>query len=174
MMPSRQQAFSLIEAIVTLAILGTLIGIAIPSLSSTIQSSQQTTQVNQMVSALNYARTKAITSRRMVSLCAGNTSCSNSTRWQEQILIFSDGNRDGLLNQSDTLLSMVSLAENYSWNWSNFRNQKHMSYKPDGTTHSLNGTFTLCLQDDPTRAVAINASGRARLATPKKANACAD
>lgn len=168
-----QQAFSLIEALVTLALLSTLASIAIPSLSSTIQGSRQTTQTNQLIGALNYARSKAITNRGMVSLCAGNASCSNSTRWQQQILIFSDANRDGLLNPEDTLLVVVSLAENYSWNWSNFRNQNHMSYKPDGTTHSLNGTFTLCLQGQPTRAVAINTSGRARLATPSTINACA-
>ena len=172
MMSYKQQAFSLIEALVTLTVLSTLVSIAIPSLSNIIQSSRQTTQTNQLIGALNYARAKAITSRRMVSLCAGNTSCSNSTRWQQQILIFSDVNRDGLLNPEDTLLVVVSLAENYSWNWSNFRNQNHMSYKPDGTTHSLNGTFTLCLRDQSTRAVAVNTSGRARLAIPSTINAC--
>jgi type IV fimbrial biogenesis protein FimT len=171
---SQLRAFSLIETLVALTVLSSLISIAIPSLSSIIQSSRQTTQTNQLIGALNYARSAAIANREMVSLCAGNTNCSHSTRWREKILIFRDLNRDGQLNQGDTLLVVASLAENYSWNWSNFRNQNHMSYKPDGTTHSLNGTFTLCLQDHPTRAVVINAAGRARLSSPKKASTCAN
>lgn len=169
---SQQRAFSLIEILITLIITSIVFSIATPSLSSAIQSSKQTIHTNQMIGALNYARNKAITSKRMVSLCAGSTSCNNATQWEQQIIIFIDINQDGQFNQTDTLLNTLYLDEIYSWHWSNFRNQKHMSYKPDGTTHSLNGTFTLCMQHLPTRSIVINTSGRARIAAPTNANAC--
>ena len=173
MTPNQQSAFSLIETLIILIISSILLSIAMPSLSSSIQRTQQMTHTNQMIGALNYAREKAITSKRMVSLCAGNTSCDNTTRWEQQIIIFINTNQDGEFNQTDILLNTLYLDKTYSWYWSNFRNQKQMSYKPDGTTHSLNGTFTLCQHHLPTRVIVLNTSGRARIAAPSNANACA-
>lgn len=172
MTPNQQHAFSFIEMLITLIILSILLSIAFPSLSSAIQSTQQTTHANQMIGALNYARTKAITSKRMVSLCAGGASCNRERRWKQQIIIFIDLNQDGQLNHEDVLLNVISISDKYSWHWGNFRNKPYMSYKPDGTTHSLNGTFTLCQLDLAARAVAINTAGRARLATPKNPHIC--
>lgn len=172
MLPTRQQAFSLIELLTTLVVLGILLSIALPSLSTHIQHSRQTTQVNLMLGALYYARAKAITSRTMVSLCAGDSSCGDSTRWHQQILIFSDTNRDGHFDEGDSLLHVASLAENYSWNWSNFRNQKHMSFKANGATHALNGTFTLCQNTQAIKRVVINLSGRAKLEPPTDSLHC--
>lgn len=172
MTPSRLQAFSLLELLVTLAVAGTLLSIAVPSFSAYLEQNRQTAHVNQMLGAINYARATAITAGTTVSLCAGDGACDNSRRWQDQILIFTDANRNGQLDGSDTLLRINALASDYSWDWSNFRRQKHMSFKSDGTTLSLNGTFTLCQHAQDARRVVINLSGRARSDKPTDEARC--
>lgn len=161
--PDQQKAFSLAELLVVIVVLGIVLSIATPSFNAFIQHNRQTTHVNQMIDLLNYARAEAVTRRTMVSLCSGDASCGSATYWQHQILIFNDTNRNGQFDIGDALLRIALLDENHRWHWSNFRNQKHMSYKPDGTTHSLNGTFTLCQNAQPMRSITLNTSGRARL-----------
>lgn len=168
----RQQAFSLIETLTTLLVLGILLSIATPGLSAYLQNAQQKTQLNQLISALHYARSKAITSGGMVTLCAGDAQCSGSKRWQQQLLLFADGNHNGQLDLGDELYRLEPVAANYSWDWSNFRNQNHMTYKPDGTTHSLNGTFTLCHGGQAKQAVVVNPTGRARLSATTTSERC--
>lgn len=172
MMPFRYRALSLIEVLVCLVILSILLSLAAPSFNTFIQHGRRVTHVNQMLAMLSFARSKAITSRAMISLCAGEAGCSNSSHWKKQILVFGDANQNGLLDGNESVLKTDPIEEGYSWSWSNFRNQHHMSFKANGTTHSLNGTFTLCEHAEPVRNIVINAAGRARLATPSSSAPC--
>ncbi|WP_439859696.1 GspH/FimT family pseudopilin [Pseudomonas sp. MBLB4136] len=172
MSPYRLQAFSLMELLVSIALTAILLSIAAPSFSAYLQQSRQTAHINQMLAALNYARNRAISGAMPVSLCAGTSSCNGSRRWQEQLLIFIDVNLNGQLDGSDTLLQMEPLVTNYTWDWSNFRNQKHLSFKVDGTTHALNGTLTLCENTRPAARIVINLAGRARIDRAASNNLC--
>lgn len=167
MNPSHTRGFSLTEALVCLLTLSVLLSIATTSFGTVIQQQRYQTATNDMLNALNYARSKAITHKNKVSLCAGQADCDNSHRWQKQILIFSDLNGNGQIDTDDTLLKTSDLDASISWNWSNFRNMPHLTFRPNGATHSLNGTLTLC---QASQAIKINRAGRSRpvTATPKE------
>lgn len=169
---SKQDAFTLIELLVSLSVLAILLSLATPRFSKLINNQREASHTNQLIRALNFARTTAITKNIMVSLCTGKTDCIERPNWQTDFIIFTDNNRNGLLDHDDKLLRQETLHENYSWEWSNFRNQRHMSFRADGTTYSLNGTFTLCENTTPVRRLILNAAGRVRLATPKSVNNC--
>ncbi len=52
--------FTLIELLVTIAVISVLIGIAIPNFTAIIQSNRLSTCANDLVTALNFARSEAI------------------------------------------------------------------------------------------------------------------
>lgn len=172
-MKSKPLGFTLVELLTTLAVLTVVITVAIPALSSTTDSIRERTQINQLMGDLNFARSRAITSRRPVSICAGQADCDRLAKWSGQILIFDDLNANGIFDQDDVLLRTTRVEGGHTWTWRNFRQQRYMMFKPDGTTHSLNGTFILCREDTALKKVVINITGRARLASPTAEDRCA-
>lgn len=171
-MANRDEGFTLIELLITLAVLAILLAIAIPTFNSSLESVRQRTQVNQLLADLNFARSRAITTRQPVSLCAGESGCEDLAIWSGQVMIFDDLEANGELDETDVTLRITPVASNHTWKWRNFRQQRHMTFKPDGTTHSLNGSFILCRQDAALRKIVINVTGRARLDAPKADDLC--
>lgn len=161
--------FSLIEALTCLLLLSILLSITTTSLGRVIQQQRYQAAASDMINALNYARSKAITHKQRISLCAGQTHCENSQRWQQQLLIFSDLNGNGQIDTDDTLLKVSRFDTAISWNWSNFRDAPHLTFKPNGATHSLNGTLTLC---EASQAIKINLAGRSRPVMVRSEAAC--
>lgn len=68
-MPANR-GFSLIELMVTIAVMGIIAGIAFPSLRDLIINSRVSTQTNEFIAALNYARSEAIKRGLDVMVCA--------------------------------------------------------------------------------------------------------
>lgn len=168
----QMRAQTLVELMVCLLIGGIMLTFAIPALTSTQQLSQQTQAANQLLGALHYARSTAVLSRTTVALCSGGTDCSAENIWQSQLLVFGDLNRNGQLDSTEELLQQLSMPKGYSWQWSNFRSRSYLQYEADGTTRALNGTFTLCHEDTPTKQIVINLTGRARTQSPSNDAPC--
>lgn len=167
-----QRAFNLAELLIALSIAALVLGFVTPTVGGLLQKSRNTSEINQMHASLNYARGQAIHTRTMVSICAGDESCHASRIWQGRILIFFDSNRNGKLDDHERLLKALDINPHLHWHWSNFRQQPHMSFRPDGMTHSLNGTFTLCENNLAIRAVVINITGRAMLSAQQDHERC--
>ncbi|NIK10155.1 type IV fimbrial biogenesis protein FimT [Xanthomonas arboricola] len=89
--------FTLIEMLVTIAVLAILAAIAAPSFSSLVNSSRLTTQANSMVASLQRARSESIRLNRKVSLCASSdgVNCSGAMTWNRWITRV-DGNGEVL------------------------------------------------------------------------------
>ncbi|MGK9065742.1 GspH/FimT family pseudopilin [Stutzerimonas chloritidismutans] len=171
-MPNQDQGFTLVELLITLTVLAVLLSIAIPTFNSSLESVRQRTLVNQLLADLNFARNRAITTRQPVSICAGAAGCDDQAMWSGHVLIFDDVDGNGAIDESDSTLRTTAVTASHSWKWRNFRQQRYMTFKPDGTTHSLNGTFILCRQNTPLKKIVINLTGRARLDAPEADDLC--
>ena len=169
---TQQRAYSLLELLTTLSLLALLLGLVSPSLAALLQQNRQTDSINQMHANLNFAREKAISSSSVISLCAGSSTCNDTQIWEGNILIFQDSNRNGQLDQGDTLLRVATMDARHRWIWTNFRQKKHMAFKSNGTTDSLNGTFTLCESTQAAHSIVINITGRAKLEIPANSDKC--
>lgn len=158
---------TLIELLFCLIALTGLASIGIPHLIHAHQQMNQRIATNSMLGALHYARNQAVTSRIKTSLCNGQLACTNNPIWRDDLLIFSDPNGNGQLDNGEVLLQKLTIPEGYTWRWSSFRSRTRISFASDGTTLSLNGTFTLCDRTTPTRQIVVSITGRPRIRPPE-------
>lgn len=78
------RGFTLVELVVTIAVGGILVALAVPSFRTFIQNSRLTAQTNSLVTSLDYARSEAIKRDAAVSVCAADanaTTCNGSATW---------------------------------------------------------------------------------------------
>ncbi len=65
----RQHGFSLLELLATITIVGILLAIAVPSFRDVIRRNQVSSASNELLAAMSYARTEAISRGQIVSIC---------------------------------------------------------------------------------------------------------
>ena len=100
-MARSQQGFTIIELMVTLAVLAVVLGIAIPSFKGQIERNSSLGLGEEFVSALNFARTEAIKRRGEVSICASNAAnnaCATSADWANGWLVYVDSEAETSAN----------------------------------------------------------------------------
>lgn len=101
----RIAGFTMVELLITIAIASILMAIAVPSFNQMVVSSRLTTQANEFVSAVSFARSEAIKRNATISLCRATsvtaTACAGSSgSWQHWIVRTGAGNvvRRGIVN----------------------------------------------------------------------------
>lgn len=146
--------FTLIELILALTIGAVLTTMAVPSFIDMIRNNRITSQTNDFISTLNYARSEAIKRGTGIIVCSSNdqATCTGST-WQSGWIVqqASDGE---LLRVHDALDGTSTL--------SNVEGNNSIQYTTRGL---LNGnaatTFRLCVYSGkPGRQIGVSATGR--------------
>jgi type IV fimbrial biogenesis protein FimT len=102
-----ERGFTIVELMIVLLILAILATIAIPSFRDFIGNSKVTGATNDLVTAINVARSSALQRATPVSVCASadQANCSGSTNWATGWIAFTDGaGAAGTLDGSDLLL----------------------------------------------------------------------
>jgi len=174
-----QRGFTLIELLITLIIAGILLTIGVPSYQNFVRKNQTITNANNLVTALNLARSEAIKRGVQVTL---RRKGSSSQTWEDGWDVYTDINADGSFDDdSDTdlcetsedclLRTYTELPTNYTLRTgSNFADW--VGYLPSGLSSSggglSNDTFRLCAENANTSqssAIIISPSGRPRTET---------
>ncbi len=159
--------FTLIELLITIVIVAIVATIGIPNFTQSIRSSRLTTSINEVVTALNFARSEAVKRNQPVSVVR------SGTQWEGGWVVFTDANANGVQDaaDNDTLLrSYSALANNYTLRTTpGFVNR--VTYQASGI--SASGSFVLCDNGDgnnvpepySSRVAIINSVGRVRMGT---------
>ncbi|WP_170799052.1 GspH/FimT family pseudopilin [Stutzerimonas stutzeri] len=89
-----QQAFTLIELMITIGILSVVLAIAVPALSQSVHNVRLTSLISDLTTSVTYARSEAVKRGRRVVICRANNArndCNLSGgNWSSGWLIFVD------------------------------------------------------------------------------------
>jgi type IV fimbrial biogenesis protein FimT len=127
-----QKGFTLVELMVAVSITLILLTMAVPSFNSTMMRMRASTVANSLISALNFARSEAISRNERVTLCPSSdqTNCKPAAlNWDTGWLVLS-ANGDVLRQWSVSDSAEISL---------NQHNDKRIVYKPNGEVILMNG-----------------------------------
>lgn len=99
----RQRGLTLVELMVTLAVAIILLAVALPMYRSITANNRVAGQTNALVSALQLARSEAVTRLASVAVCArsNDTTCGTSANWANGWLVFVDADEDGVLDAGE-------------------------------------------------------------------------
>lgn len=161
----REKGFTLLELIVTMAVLVIALTLGIPSLHQWVQRSKTTSLQYTLLHSINYARTQAIRRQSTVTLCPGVNQCENN--WNSEVLIFNDLDSNGIWDGNESLLKHVDIgALGEQLDWRSFRRKTYLQFDSRGLTPALNGTLHFCpnpTDEDLKFAVILSRTGRVRI-----------
>lgn len=161
-MATKQTGFTLIELMVTIAVLAIVISIAIPSYQNMVLANRMAAQANQVITALNYARSEAVKRGATATVCStsGGTACAGSTDWSTGWMVFADANGDGTVDTGEAVLRVWPALN--TGNTLKAGSRMRITFTATGFATGFNDTLKLC---DPrgindARLIVINAMGR--------------
>jgi len=164
---ARNSGYTLIEVLVTLAIVSIGLRVAFASLHPLLVENRLAVRVNTLVGMLQMARSEAISRNRQVVIChsTDGETCDRVADWTENWLVFVDDNRDRQRDADESVVAFRQAPENGTRViYRAFGSRHYLAYRPDGRTRT-NGTFTVCDPRFPelNRALIVTKSGRPRL-----------
>jgi len=161
--PNKKQGFSLVELMITVAIAGIAISIAIPGLTSFLAQMRVDNRINELQKLLLTTRNAAINSGQDAVLCplrVDNT-CDNITTWTGRIGVITV---NGLIKEREA----IKIGDNLSFNSGTARGIRlnTITYTASGQISTNNfGIFSYCPREgnDYSRGVTLSFSGRTSL-----------
>lgn len=166
----RQRGFSLLELMAALAVAALILGVGVPSFTTTVKDATIVSSANRLLSDMHHARSLAVTRNQRVTICpTTNGSACNTTNWAQGWLVFVDPNNDGALNSGEPIERVSEGTPGMSLQAFAFTNA--ITFRPNGramgaTTATSTGAFLLC--DDRgaphARGIVIDPGGRPRVA----------
>ena len=161
----RYRGFTLLELMITIGILGVLMGIAAPSLRDLVMNAAVTNQANDLMSAFAVARSEAIKRGVRTGICTSTngTSCTNS-QWHQGWIVFLDADANGVVDGGTTPIKVQPATDGQNTLTStnhatNGAGARFLAYSPVGSLAGAVATVTFTLCDSrTTTAVGANAS----------------
>jgi len=171
-MKQTPNGFTLIEVIVVMVIIGIAAAIAVPSFKGFLDSTNLTTATNDFVSALNLARSEAVTRGTNVTVCksADQATCTTANTWKQGWIVFADINGNGAADAGEivrvyqgvggntTMVGGASVADSLTYSSTGFPSPMLAGTVAELTVTVVSGSRTL--------QVISSTTGRVRTVTP--------
>ena len=171
--PRKIRGMTLLELMITLAIAGLLAAIAVPSFIPFVENNRYVTQINELQTSLNLARSEAIKRNNNVSVCKRDRDAEchgHDNHWHHGWLVFVDNDADGVIDAGDEVLRIY---DNLKAKNKLFFSIEEVTYASNGLASSGTGdSFALCEEKavSGSKGLVIGPSGRPRLALDSDSN----
>ena len=164
-MKSVTKGFTLLELVVTLAVLAVVLGIGLPAFGPAIERIRVTNTYNVLTTSLMSARATAIARGEPVTVCPSHDGlhCRDDHIWEDGWIIFLDAQRTGdpasprsILRRIDSIGAHLTLRST--------QGRPRVRYLSNGRAPGSNVSLRLCGREDERLIgmVVVNNSGRAR------------
>ncbi|MFM7026515.1 MAG: GspH/FimT family pseudopilin [Limnohabitans sp.] len=160
------EGFSLVEVLMTMALLVVLLGLAVPGVSTWRSRHELQSVAEDVWNSLMLARSQALVHQQRVVMCpaAPDNNCDAQGQWMLGWRVFVDNDHDGQRGARELVLQSRGVLPHAVRLQGNSTVSRGVRYGPDGLGDGLGGTFSLC--SVATREgwkVIINAIGRPRM-----------
>lgn len=178
----RQAGLTMIELLITLAVLAIVLAIGIPSFEGLLASTRVTNATNELLSAFAQTRSEAIRRGQRVTMCISTNGiqCTNAGNWEQGWIIFSDATRAGNVANVD---AGEVIIQNNRVSLAGITIQgaaalpRYISFSSDGQSRTLAGaiqagnievcsTSTALSDNNRARRLLINGSGQVIMTQP--------
>jgi len=159
--------FTLIELMVTIAIIGIVALFGLPAFSDFILNNRIRGQTSDFVVQLTHARSEAMRMATRVTVCPGTSGGCAGSNWENGWVVFVDVGNIGIKDSEETVIG-VGPALDGGNTLRSTAFSTYISFRHDGGSTSsggggLAGAFALCDSrgyGDNARAIAVTVSGR--------------
>lgn len=103
----RSNGFTLVELMITVAVVAILAAIAFPSFQSTLRSNRVASASNEVSGLVALARSEAIRNKRGGGVCGSTSGTTCDGAWSKGMLAWSDVDSDGALGANEVVLRFV-------------------------------------------------------------------
>ena len=161
----KNSGFTLLELIMTVAMISIVVAIAIPSMTTFNQNDRLVTNINTMIGHLAYARSEAVKRSQQVSICVSNdtATCTGGNNWEDGWIIYIDADASNTFDATEEILrAQQALGSNQTITPTTFASQVTYDYRGFATS---TGSFQLCdNRSGPYgKTISISNTGRVRL-----------
>ncbi|MBB3185468.1 type IV fimbrial biogenesis protein FimT [Halomonas fontilapidosi] len=159
--PSRQHGLTLIELLVTIAVIAIMATVGLPNFQQFTARNEVAAEVMRIRTALALARNTAVTRRTTISVCSSpgpdHDSCTFDD-WSNPWVIVEGEASGGDLTGDSLLRVLDDPTRTVSFN----RDDRPVRFSPLGRSSGYNGTFSICHVYNETAAVILSNMGRVR------------
>lgn len=165
--PARQGGITLIDILISLVLIVITLGAGVPSLQKWLQKSSEDNAFKMLFHLSVYTRTEAIKANDFFTLCPSQDQKSCGGSWNDELIIFNDGNKNEYVDNNETLYKNIRLPESTPCILWNRPKRQYVQFKPTGMINGTAGHFRFC-DDQETltnKKLVISFNGRTALRT---------
>jgi type IV fimbrial biogenesis protein FimT len=178
-MKFRQVGFTLVELLITFALVAILASLAIPSFQALLVKRSLQAAADSLVSDMRFARSEALKRSTRTTICRSlnTTSCAGTGSWSDGWIVFVDMNSNSVVDPGDDIVKVQQAFENIA----SIRGETladplaSFKYEPTGFAKAATQTFVFIPKGSvvagSTRIVCVSMNGRPALRT-EGATAC--
>ena len=104
--PVYASGFTLIELMVTIAIIGLVALFGIPAFGDFVLNNRLRGQTSDFIGQLTHARSEAMRTATRVTVCPGTSSGCSGTQWENGWVVFNDTNANAAVDSGETVIGI--------------------------------------------------------------------
>lgn len=171
---SSQNGITLVELMITLAVLAVVITLAVPSFNALIRNNRIYTQINDLHLSLMRARAEAMSQVKRITVCTSSdaATCNATGKWEDGWIVFVEHNatQNAAVDSGEEILQVQQKLSGGNTLRGDTNVTNYISYVGTGFSTQISGgvqTGKLALCDirglGSGRVILINAAGRPRV-----------